>query len=328
MDLPFGAEILPGPCLQSSCNECALYPQSSRLCFSNGKICKPSPCFNFTILSQPLPTLPPLPVVTSRSSPLRRGLLAFVIVGSVGGFMGICNERLLVYEYMKNGVVHDYLHDKNNVVKTNSLINSWKMRIKIALDAARGIQYLHNYAVPPIIHRDIKSSNILLDMNWTTRVSDFRLSLMDPEFDHNYKLMKAVGTVSYIDPEYYGLNVLTTKSDVYGLGVVMLELLTGKRVIFKTDDNGGTPISLVNYAVLAIMAGEFVKVLDQRVGPPKLNETEAVELMAYTAMHCMNCEGKERPIIGDIVSNLERAFNVCDGSHGNISSGAFSFVSD
>nr|KJB60815.1 hypothetical protein B456_009G327200 [Gossypium raimondii] len=228
------------------------------------------------------------------------------------------DERLLVYECMKNGVVHDYLRDKNNVVKTSSLINSWKMRIKIALDAARGIEYLHNYAVPPIIHRDIKSSNILLDMNWTARVSDSRLSFMDPESDHNYKPMKAVGTVSYIDPEYYGLNVLTTKSDVYGLGVVMLELLTGKRAIFKNDDNG----------VLAIMADELVKVLDQRVGPPELNETKAVELIAYTAMHCVNCEGKERPIIGDIVSNLERAFNVCDGSHGNISSGAFSFVSD
>ncbi|TYH66872.1 hypothetical protein ES332_D06G151900v1, partial [Gossypium tomentosum] len=225
--------------------------------------------------------------------------------------VGYCDEkdqRLLVYEYTKNGAVHDHLHDKNNVVKT----------------------------IPPIIHRDIKSSNILLDMNWTARVSDFRHSLMDPESDQNYKPMKAVGTVGYIDPEYYGLNVLTTKSDVYGLGVVMLELLTGKRAIFKNDDNGGTPISLVDYAVPAIMAGELVKsnrvlltpILDQRVGPPELNETEAVELMAYIAMHCVNCEGKERPIIGDIVSNLERAFNVGDGSHGSISSSAFSFVSD
>ncbi|PPE01914.1 hypothetical protein GOBAR_DD01054 [Gossypium barbadense] len=213
MELPFGAEILPGPCLQSSCNECGLYPQSSRLCFGN-------------------------------------------------------DERLLVYECMKNGVVHDYLHDKNNVVKTSSLINSWKMRIKIALDAARGIEYLHNYTVPPIIHRDINKS---FRFQTFTHGSRIRPQLQP---------MKAVGTVSYIDPEYYGLNVLTTKSDVYGLGVVMLELLTGKRAIFKNDDNGGTPISLVNYAVLAIMADELVKVLDQRVGPPELNETKAVELMA------------------------------------------------
>ncbi|KAK6227792.1 Protein kinase domain - like 10 [Theobroma cacao] len=484
-ELPLGADILPWPCVQSSCNECGLYPDSSRLCFGSGNICKPSPCFNFTAPPPPLPAAPPLG--TTRSSPskeLRRGLLAFAIVGSVGCFVGICSivyclwtgvcfgkkkvhnsvqptitragsnggpgsnnsppsrsstirrqssramrrqrsgtsskhadraeefslaelaaatndfsfenkigagsfgvvyrgklldgrevaikrgetgsktkkfqekesafeselaflsrlhhkhlvrlvgyceekdERLLVYEYMKNGALYDHLHDKNNVEKSSSLLNSWKMRIKIALDAARGIEYLHNYAVPPIIHRDIKSSNILLDVSWTARVSDFGLSLMGPESDRDYRPMKAAGTVGYIDPEYYGLNVLTAKSDVYGLGVVMLELLTGKRAIFKNDENGGTPVSLVDFAVPAIMAGELVKVLDTRVGPPELNEAEAVELMAYTAMHCVNLEGKERPTIGDIVSNLERAVNVCDGSHGSISSGTFSIVSE
>ncbi|KAK6135839.1 hypothetical protein DH2020_030447 [Rehmannia glutinosa] len=145
--------------------------------------------------------------------------------------VGYCEEReerLLVYEYMKNGALYDHLHDKNNVQKSSSVVNSWKMRIKISLDAARGIEYLHNYAVPPIIHRDIKSSNILLDANWTARVSDFGLSLMEPENDRDYRPTKAAGTVGYIDPEYYSLNVLTAKSDVYGLGVVLLELLTGR----------------------------------------------------------------------------------------------------
>ncbi|KZV32874.1 hypothetical protein F511_20714 [Dorcoceras hygrometricum] len=74
---------------------------------------------------------------------------------------------------MKNGALYDHLHDTNNVQKSSSLVNSWKMRIKISLDAARGIEYLHIYAVPPIMHRDIKSSKILLDSNWTTRLSDF-----------------------------------------------------------------------------------------------------------------------------------------------------------
>ncbi|XVF23483.1 hypothetical protein REPUB_Repub13aG0042600 [Reevesia pubescens] len=244
--------------------------------------------------------------------------------------VGYCeerDERLLVHEYMKNGALYEHLHDKNNVEKSSSLLNSWKMRIKIALDAARGIEYLHNYAVPSIIHRDIKSSNILLDVNWAVRAADFGLSLMRPESDRDCRPMRAAGTVGYIDPEYYGLNVLTEKSDVYGLGVVMLELLTGKRAIFKNDENGGTPVSLVDFAVPAIMAGELVKVLDSRVGPPGLNEAEAVELMAYTAIHCVNLEGKERPTVGDIVCNLERAITVCDGSHGSISSGAFSIVS-
>ncbi|CAH8360385.1 unnamed protein product [Eruca vesicaria subsp. sativa] len=250
--------------------------------------------------------------------------------------VGYCEERdekLLVYDYMKNGALHDHLHDRNNVEKHSSLVNSWKMRIKIALDAARGIEYLHIYAVPPIIHRDIKSSNILLDSNWVARVSDFGLSLMGPELgkDHQQRPMKAAGTVGYIDPEYYSLNVLTDKSDVYGLGVVLLELLTGKRAIFR---NGGdveeecAPVHLVEYAVSAIEMGELGRVLDPRVGLPELGEGDAVELVGNTAMHCVNAEGRNRPTMTDIVGNLERALELCGDSHGSISSGICSIVSD
>ncbi|XP_076912197.1 putative serine/threonine-protein kinase-like protein CCR3 [Bidens hawaiensis] len=236
--------------------------------------------------------------------------------------VGYCqerDERLLVYDYMKNGALFDHLHNEINTEKSSSLINSWKMRIKIALDAARGIEYLHNYAVPPIIHRDIKSSNILLDANWVARVSDFGLSLMGPVSDREYRHTKAVGTVGYIDPEYYGLNVLTAKSDVYGLGVVLLELLTGRRAIFKSEEvNGGAPISLVDYAVPIIMAGDLGKILDKRVGAP---EVEAVELMAYMALHCVNVEGNYRPTMSDIVANLERALGLISDGYGSVSSG-------
>ncbi|KAG6415929.1 hypothetical protein SASPL_123348 [Salvia splendens] len=246
--------------------------------------------------------------------------------------VGYCEEkeeRLLVYDFMKNGALYDHLHSKSNVDKSSSVINSWRMRIKIALDAARGVEYLHRYAVPPIIHRDIKSSNILLDASWTARVSDFGLSLMGPEDDRAYRPMKAAGTVGYIDPEYYGLNVLTVKSDVYGFGVVLLELLTGKRAIFKSADEGGAPVSVVEYAVPAIMAGEVGRVLDSRVGAAEVNELEAVELVAYTAMHCVNLEGKDRPSMSDIIINLDRALGLCEvSSHGSISSGTISIASD
>ncbi|GAA0140928.1 non-receptor serine/threonine protein kinase [Lithospermum erythrorhizon] len=232
--------------------------------------------------------------------------------------VGYCeerDERLLVYEYMKNGALYDHLHDKNNVEKSYSLVNSWKMRIKIALDASRGIEYLHNYAVPPIIHRDIKSSNILLDSTWTARVSDFGLSLMEPENDEvEFKPQKAVGTVGYIDPEY-GLNVLTAKSDVYGFGVVLLELLTGKKAMFKSAETGSSLISLVDYAVPVIKLGEVERILDQRVGPPSDSvEAEAIELVAYMAMHCVSLQGKDRPTMADIVANLERAATLCNHS--------------
>ncbi|PIA32258.1 hypothetical protein AQUCO_04500094v1 [Aquilegia coerulea] len=247
------------------------------------------------------------------------------------GLVGFCeekDERLLVYEYMKNGAIYDHIHSKNNVDQNSSVLNSWKMRIKVSLDAARGIEYLHNYAVPPIIHRDIKSSNILLDATWTARVSDFGLSLLGPETDREYMPTKAAGTVGYMDPEYYGLNVLTAKSDVYGLGVVLLELLTGRRAIFRNEEDGGSPISVVDYAVPKIKAEELDKILDARVGAPDINEAEAVELVAYTAVHCVNMEGRERPSMIDIVANLERALAICDESHGSISSATFSIRSE
>ncbi|XP_058198834.1 putative serine/threonine-protein kinase-like protein CCR3 [Rhododendron vialii] len=225
------------------------------------------------------------------------------------GFCKENDERLLVYEHMSNGSLYEHL--KENDREGSNILNSWKMRIKIALETARGIEYLHNYAVPPIIHRDIKSSNILLDANWTAKVSDFGFSLMGPEADTKSMSTKAVGTVGYIDPEYYGLNILTAKSDVYGLGVVLLELLTGKRAMFKVE--GLDPMTVVEYAGPRIAAGELQSVLDKRVGVPNANEAEAVEVVAYAALKCVNLEGNERPSITDVVVNLERAMALCEG---------------
>uniref|UniRef100_A0ACD5W403 Uncharacterized protein n=1 Tax=Avena sativa TaxID=4498 RepID=A0ACD5W403_AVESA len=254
------------------------------------------------------------------------------------GLVGYCeenDERLLVYEYMKNGALYDHLHPKaiggDESVSPSPVLSSWKLRIKILLDASRGIEYLHSYAVPPIIHRDIKSSNILLDGGWVARVSDFGLSLMGPpESDtdssgaavqQQHLSMKAAGTVGYMDPEYYGMHHLTVKSDVYGFGVVMLETLTGKRAIFKEEAEGGDPVSVVDYAQPSVVAGELRKVLDGRAPEPTPNEAEAVELVAYTAVHCVRLEGKDRPAMADIVANLETAFAFCEGSAGGTGGG-------
>ncbi|KAF3336984.1 putative serine/threonine-protein kinase-like protein CCR3 [Carex littledalei] len=225
---------------------------------------------------------------------------------SLTGFCVENDERLLVYEYMKNGALHDHLHPKNNDFES-PVISSWKMRIKILLDASRGIEYLHNYAVPPIIHRDIKSSNILLDANWVARVSDFGLSLTGPNTEEGHLETKAAGTVGYMDPEYYGTNQVTVRSDVYGFGVVMLEVLTGKRAIFKYEGGDGEPVSVVDYAVPRIDAGEVGSIVDSRVAPAASQEVEALELIAYMAKHCVRLEGRERPSIADVVVHLETA---------------------
>ncbi|CAN1282288.1 Putative serine/threonine-protein kinase-like protein CCR3 [Linum perenne] len=468
VELPLGT-VIPGPCVQSSCTDCGLYPNSGMLCSGSGNICKSCP-FQLPV-AVPLPPILNSPPPTSsppfEGSEWNQLPVAIVVLGSVGTFAGLCsiaffiaglvrrryknsvqpsirtaaaadipaiplswrqrsgssskyteyrtenfslselavatddfspdnkvgtgsfgvvyrgkladgrevaikrgeattrikklkekesafdselallsrlhhkhlvgligfceefNEHLLIYDYMTNGALYDHLHrqnDDDDRSSTGVILNSWKMRIKIALDASRGIEYLHNYAVPPIIHRDIKSSNILLDSNWTARVSDFGLSLMDPETDGGQHFMstKAVGTVGYIDPEYYVSNVLTTKSDIYGLGVVLLELLTGKKAVFRNGEDGGGPIGIVEFAAPLILAGEMEAVLDKRVGMPRSYEAEAVEIMAGLAAECVNLEGVERPEIVEVVANLERAFGLCQEFQATFSTGSLS----
>ncbi|XP_065869750.1 putative serine/threonine-protein kinase-like protein CCR3 isoform X2 [Euphorbia lathyris] len=218
------------------------------------------------------------------------------------GLVGYCEqgtERLLVFDYMMKDLYSLLFHKDSSI----NMIDSWVMRIRIALDAARGIDYLHNYAVPPIIHRAIKSCCILLDTNLIARISDF-----EPE----YKSKMAAERDGYVDPEYNGGNVLTAKSDVYSFGVVLLELLTGKTAIFN---NRGKLINLVEFAVPKILGNELPLILDHRIGSPEsANEAEAIEMVAYTAVHCVNPDGINRPTITSIVNNLDRALSLLSNS--------------
>ncbi len=230
--------------------------------------------------------------------------------------VGYCDEDdelLLVLEYMPNGTLYDHLHDDRH--SNSGAISSWHLRVKIALEAARGIEYLHTYAVPAVIHRDIKSSNILLDASWTACVSDFGLSLFGPEEEVSHISMAAAGTMGYIDPEYYRLQHLTTKSDVYSFGVVLLELLTGRKAISKCSNknNKNIPanplINVVDFATPRIQADELVSILDFRLPIPQALELQAVSILASVAEHCVRQEGKERPSMTYIVTRLEQAFS-------------------
>ncbi|KAL4559669.1 hypothetical protein LXL04_031812 [Taraxacum kok-saghyz] len=221
--------------------------------------------------------------------------------------LGFCEENkelVLVYEFMENRSLHDHLHDLNS-----ENVMSWPARIKLALDAARGIEYLHVYADPPIIHRDIKSSNILLDADWMGKVSDFGLSLMGPPDDGSHLSLRAAGTVGYMDPEYYKFEQLTTKSDVYSFGVVLLELLSGLRAIHRNE--AGERRNVVDVVAPYIVHGEIHRVLDHKVPPPTPVEIEAVKYVGYLAVDCVILEGKDRPSMSELVSCLERALMAC-----------------
>lgn len=223
------------------------------------------------------------------------------------GYSDDTNERVLVYEFMANGTLHEHLHKLES-----SPLMSWVQRLRVALDAARGVEYLHTYAVPQIIHRDIKSSNILLDDTWTAKVSDFGLSLMapDPEDDSSHLSLSAAGTVGYMDPEYYRLQMLTTKSDVYSFGVVLLELLTGYKAIHRVEPNSA-PRNVVDFAVPYIVSDEIHHILDRRLPPPTPQEIEAVVYVGYLAADCVNLQGRDRPSMTEVVNSLERALAAC-----------------
>ncbi|KAF9602116.1 hypothetical protein IFM89_025161 [Coptis chinensis] len=220
------------------------------------------------------------------------------------GFCEDGSELVLVYEFLSNGTLHNHLHKLKD-----SPLKLWTMRLKVALDAARGIEYLHTYVVPPVIHRDIKSSNILLDSKWTAKVSDFGLSLMGPEDDESHLSMRAAGTVGYMDPEYYRLQQLTTKSDVYSYGVMLLELLSGFKAIHPHEN--GAPRNVVDFMLPHIIADELHHVLDPKLPPPTPDEIEAVVYVGYLAADCVSPEGKDRPSMTEIVSSLEKALAAC-----------------
>jgi serine/threonine protein kinase len=238
--------------------------------------------------------------------------------------LGFCEERgerILVFEFMPHGALHDHLHKETDPSSAPSpLFSSWEARLRVALDAARGVEYLHLYAVPAIIHRDVKPSNILLDAQWTAKVSDFGLSLASSggashQSSQPSSTTSTAGTVGYMDPEYYRLQELTERSDVYSFGVVLLELVTGRKAIHRTtsqDGGSGSPRNVIEFAVPAVEAGNIAGILDGRVPPPRGHEVEAVARVAKIAAECVRPRGRARPIMSEVVAELEWAVTLCE----------------
>ncbi|XP_022572263.2 probable serine/threonine-protein kinase PBL23 isoform X2 [Brassica napus] len=147
------------------------------------------------------------------------------------GYCADGDQRILVYEYMPNGSLDDHLLD---LARTKRKPLDWDTRMKVAAGAARGLEYLHETADPPVVYRDFKASNILLDQEFNPKLSDFGLAKVGPTGGQTHVSTRVMGTYGYCAPEYALTGQLTMKSDVYSFGVVFLEMITGRRVIDTT----------------------------------------------------------------------------------------------
>ncbi|KAI3834385.1 hypothetical protein MKX03_018825 [Papaver bracteatum] len=215
--------------------------------------------------------------------------------------LGCCLEAevpLLVYEYVSNGTLFEHIHNK----KTGEPFLSWKVRLRIATESAGALAYLHSAASVPIIHRDIKSANILLDDNFTAKIADFGASRLN-SLDQTQIDTLVQGTLGYLDPEYFSTNLLTNKSDVYSFGVVLLELLTGEKPLSFTRPEEQR--SLASYFIYTMERNDLFRVIEPRIAANEGNQ-EQVIAVAELAMRCLNLRGGERPTMKEVVAELER----------------------
>ncbi|KAJ1702828.1 hypothetical protein LUZ63_002607 [Rhynchospora breviuscula] len=209
--------------------------------------------------------------------------------------LGCCLETqvpLLVYEFIANGTLFEHIHNQN--------VLPWEDRLRISKETARAIAYLHSAASFPIIHRDIKSSNILLDEKYTAKVSDFGASRSVP-FDCTHVTTLVQGTLGYLDPEYFHTSQLTEKSDVYSFGVVLAELITGQMPI--SFDRPEDLRNLATYFTSLVDEGRLVRAIEPHI----LKEAKFDELhfVAHLARRCLNVKGEERPDMKEVALELE-----------------------
>ncbi|XP_057508557.1 probable serine/threonine-protein kinase PBL23 [Actinidia eriantha] len=216
------------------------------------------------------------------------------------GYCSDSNHKSLVYEFMANGGLQEHLYPISGINTIPSSLD-WETRLRIALEAAKGLEYLHEHVSPPVIHRDFKSSNILLDKNFHAKVSDFGLAKIGSDKAGSHVSTRVLGTQGYVSPEYALTGHLTTKSDVYSYGVVLLELLTGRvPVDMKRAPGEGV---LVSWALPRLTDREkVVEIMDPAL-EGQYSVKEVVQVAAIAAM-CVQPEADYRPLMADVVQSL------------------------
>ncbi|KAK1438126.1 hypothetical protein QVD17_03929 [Tagetes erecta] len=218
------------------------------------------------------------------------------------GYCADGDQRLLVYEFMPLGSLEDHLLD----LPPDREALDWNTRMKIAAGAARGLEFLHDKANPPVIYRDFKSSNILLGEGFQPKLSDFGLAKLGPTGDKSHVSTRVMGTYGYCAPEYAMTGQLTVKSDVYSFGVVFLELITGRKAIDDTAPQGQQ--NLVNWArPLFNDRRKFATLADPRLGG-QYPMRGLYQALAVASM-CIQEQAAARPLIGDVVTALSYLAN-------------------
>ncbi|KAL0699555.1 hypothetical protein Bca4012_055677 [Brassica carinata] len=226
-------------------------------------------------------------------------LLSQVNHRNIVKLLGCCLETevpILVYEYIPNGDLFKRLHDESDDYNM-----TWEVRLRIAIETAGALSYMHSASLFPIYHKDIKTTNILLDEKYRAKVSDFGTS-RSVTIDQTHLTTLVGGTFGYIDPEYFLSSQYTDKSDVYSFGVVLVELITGEKPLFRVRSE--TAQALATHFLEAMTENRVVDIIDDRIKED--SKMDQVMAVATLAGRCLSRKGRKRPNMREVSTELER----------------------